>query len=218
VAPPSLPSPPPVTREESLFVVHEEPKRIELTITGEQRAVSSDDEFGVIEYDGAHRDLRAQTSEGELPEVDGLRLEHTEFSFDTATAPAEPLEVENFRAAEPFRTTYSEPATEASAQPTATDPEDVFAWDVARPAESDEQQPSARATPRSLAEIEDGVSWAPPAAEPVGIDARHAVADSLERVARRIRAGEIALSPDAHSGSDAAAIAAALTALLRMPG
>jgi hypothetical protein len=58
--------------------------------------------------------------------------------------------------------------------------------------------------------------WALPLSEPAEVNPQEAMAAALERVAHRIRAGEIVLAPDGPPTSDEAALAAALAALLRV--
>ncbi|MBC7791020.1 MAG: hypothetical protein H7Z74_13825 [Anaerolineae bacterium] len=79
-----------------------------------------------------------------------------------------------------------------------------------------EAQPIAEVSagaPISLEEIKESEPWTmSPANVP---DRGNAIGDALERVAKRIREGEIILPPDTRAGSDEAALALALAALLR---
>lgn len=62
---------------------------------------------------------------------------------------------------------------------------------------------------------ESSAPWAPPAPAPAAVDPAESVAESLERIARRVRDGEVMLPPDAAPPSDESALALALAALLR---
>jgi hypothetical protein len=69
----------------------------------------------------------------------------------------------------------------------------------------------------ALDELKEVEPWALPAGEASDPDPGEHVAEALERVARRIRTGEIILPPDSSAESDEAALALALAALLQSP-
>jgi hypothetical protein len=71
-------------------------------------------------------------------------------------------------------------------------------------------------TPRQLEALKELEPWAPPSAVPAA-DPQHLVAEALERVARRIRAGDVSLNDDANAATDENALSAALQALVRAP-
>ena len=75
---------------------HEE---IELTASGS--TVPDEHAIEVIAYDDANSLLKAAASDGENPAVDGLQLESTEFSFESAPKPPR-MNVDSFWASEPF--------------------------------------------------------------------------------------------------------------------
>ena len=248
-----------------LFVEQFEPEEIELT-SSSATTIPDEHSIEVIAYDDANSLLRAAADEGEGPQVDGLRLETTEFSFHGGTREA-PLDVESFWATQPF-----EGASAASATPSA-DAESREERDVERaemkldeaesvdeheahplewgtvdtvrddfaPGLADNRPPWARIpTPVSteaLEELKESEPWAatPAAAEPAAIEehvvpevahqapvqepaiearAPHPVAELLDRIAARVRDGEIDV-PAGAAANEAAALAAVLTALLR---
>jgi hypothetical protein len=67
----------------------------------------------------------------------------------------------------------------------------------------------------SLEQLKELEPWALPPSIPTHADAAAMVAEALDRVARRLRNGELLLPPDLEAESEAAALAAALTAVLR---
>jgi len=255
-----------------LFVEQFEPEEIELTSAS---ATTEADEHSieVIAYDDANSLLKAAASEGERPQVDGLRIETTEFSFHGDSAHERAMNVESFWATEPFgaaaTSTPADSSTETreernvehaemaldDAEATRVDDPHPLEWgnvDTMRadpvPRLADSTPPwVGRPTPassQSLEELKEAEPWAmsPTVAEP-SIDERavavtsmedasmeerftreraipeppsHAVADVLERIAARVRAGGLDV-PSGSGSSDAAALAAVLTALLRQP-
>ncbi len=70
-------------------------------------------------------------------------------------------------------------------------------------------------SPAALEQLKETEPWTAPSVVPRARDARDAVGDALERVARRIRAGEVVLASEASAWTDESALAAALAALLR---
>lgn len=68
------------TGDDHLVVEQYEPKVIELTAAAPN--VEPEHSIEVIAYDDANSLLKATTIDGKDPEVDGLRLESTEFSFE----------------------------------------------------------------------------------------------------------------------------------------
>lgn len=93
---------------DALYVEQFEPEDIELT-SASATTIPDEHSIEVIAYDDANSLLKAAASEGERPQVDGLHIETTEFSFH-GTPREPPLEVESFWATEPFA---------ANAQPSA---------------------------------------------------------------------------------------------------
>jgi hypothetical protein len=87
---------------------------------------------------------------------------------------------------------------------------------------SGEMPPSAPAPSeseaRALEEIKEIEPWSLPPEEPAPQGSGEAVAAALQRVAERVRRGELALPPDASAASDEVALAVVLAALLRAPG
>ena len=71
-------------------------------------------------------------------------------------------------------------------------------------------------TPRQLEALKELEPWALPSMVPTG-DAPRLVAEALERVALRIRAGEVNVPGDASAATDENALSAALQALVRAP-
>lgn len=243
-----------------LFVEQFEPEEIELT-SASATTVPDEHSIEVIAYDDANSLLKAAANEGERPEVDGLRIETTEFSFHGANREP-PLEVESFWATEPFEGTAAAsaaPSTDAESreerdveraemkldEAESVDSHDAhpLEWGTAdtmrsesAPAFADNRPPWAGSpTPvstQALEELKESEPWAvSPAAgepeteveavteepaQPQAIESRapHPVADLLERLAVRVRGGELEVPADADS-SEAAALAAVLTALLR---
>ena len=76
-----------------------------------------------------------------------------------------------------------------------------------------EPEPSAEAV-TSLEEVKESEPWTMSAANPLA-NRGDAIGDALERIAKRIREGKIILPADATASNDEAALALALTALLR---
>lgn len=260
-----------------LFVEQFEPEEIELTSAS---ATTEADEHSieVIAYDDANSLLKAAASEGERPQVDGLRIETTEFSFHGDSANERAMNIESFWATEPFgaaaTSTPADPSTETreernvehaemaldDAEATRGDDAHPLEWGNVDTMRADPAPRLADSTPpwvgrptpassQSLEELKEAEPWAmsPTVAEP-SIDApavaessmedastedasmeerftreraipeppSHAVADVLERLAARVRAGGLDV-PSGSGSSDAAALAAVLTALLRQP-
>jgi hypothetical protein len=71
---------------DELVVEQYEPKVIELTAAAPD--VEGEHSIEVIAYDDANSLLKATTIDGKDPEVDGLRLESTEFSFEREIPPS----------------------------------------------------------------------------------------------------------------------------------
>jgi hypothetical protein len=69
----------------------------------------------------------------------------------------------------------------------------------------------------SLDRLKEIEPWAMPATAPSAASAEDAIAAALERIARRVRDGEVALPPETASTTDEAALALTLAALLRTP-
>jgi len=249
--------------------VHEE---IELTATSRD---AEDHAIEVIGYDDANRLLKATTIDGETPEVDGLRLESTEFSFEQAPPPPA-MNVDSFWASEPFAKAdlpYVEAAAPAAAdeaeatidEATAgagesaleserfgTEPsidEQPFEWAddpsttishaqaALEPEPEHDPEPRRASAPtvgdiappwmnrdtpasvQSLEELKESEPWdLTPSHSHEAVSAAprgHDVADALERIAARVRDGELDV-PAGADLSDEAALSSVLTALLRM--
>jgi hypothetical protein len=69
----------------------------------------------------------------------------------------------------------------------------------------------------SLDRLKEIEPWAMPSTAPSATSAEDAIAAALERIARRVRDGDVALPPEATSATDEAALALTLAALLRTP-
>jgi hypothetical protein len=210
---------------DQLFVEQFEPKEIELTSAS---ATTEPDEHSieVIAYDDANNLLKAAANEAERPQLDGLRIETTEFSFHRDTGAESPPNVEKFWATEPFGAA----AAHASSADSADETREERAVEHAEMALDDAEVTPASS--QSLEELKEAEPWAvSPAVEESEIEepsieerfkqeraipapASHPVADALERIAARVRTGALDVPSGAES-SDAAALAAVLTALLR---
>jgi len=83
--------------DDQLVVEQFEPKEIELTAAAPD--VTDEHSIEVIAYDDANSLLKSATSAGKNPEVDGLTLEATEFSFEQEL-PSPRTSVESFWASE----------------------------------------------------------------------------------------------------------------------
>jgi hypothetical protein len=271
--------------DDQLVVEQYEHKEIELTATVNE---DPSEHFEVIAYDEANSLLKASAIDGENPQVDGLELESTEFSFEQAVKTPR-MNVDSFWATEPFAAADAPPAadeTEAMIdEETAGDAElaiemsstehsivsEPLEWTddpsttIAHAQAALEPEPEhdpgpprargpvladiappwiGRATPvssQALEELKESEPWdltpshgleaitdeleasesaaeshamlEPPAAS--AAPAGDGVADVLERLAARVRDGELDVQPDSHL-SDEAALAAVLTALLRL--
>ena len=99
--------------DDRLHIEQYEHEEIELTAAASN--VPDEHAIEVIGYDDANSLLKASTVDGETPQVDGLRLESTEFSFGQAPPPPT-INVDSFWANEPFAKMSS---TEASTPPDA---------------------------------------------------------------------------------------------------
>jgi hypothetical protein len=245
---------------DQLFVEQYEPKEIELTSAS--ATTEPEHAIEVVAYDDANSYLRAAAKESETPQVDGLRIETTEFSFHRDSGAVSPPNVEKFWATEPFGAAATRVSSADSANETREEREvehaemaldDVEAthapdshpleWgnvDIVRAGSEPRLADSAppwvgRPTPassQSLEELKEAEPWVvSPAVEESAIEepsieerftqeraipapASHPVADALERIAARVRTGALDVPSGAES-SDAAALAAVLTALLR---
>jgi hypothetical protein len=247
MAPPVEPArpTPSAQRETSSFDVENlETPEISLRITGERPAIG-DTELQLISYDDANTGLQANAEPGKMPRFDGIELESTELSIEptknAGMTPSE-LKIESFWAAEAFTPTArpdpaaetARPITPSSVDPVADAPRRRSALDglrveeVAPPRMQTPQSvrsvtprpdrlamPADIRTPAALEALKELEPWALPSAMPA--DAGTMVADALERIARRIRNGELKLPSDAPSASDENALSAALQALVRAP-
>ncbi|HXT48094.1 MAG TPA: hypothetical protein VN717_05605 [Gemmatimonadaceae bacterium] len=219
---------------DQLFVEQYEPKEIELTSAS--ATTEPEHAIEVIEYDDANSYLRAAAKESETPQVDGLRIETTEFSFHRDAGAEPPPNVESFWATEPFgaasaQASHADSASETREEREVEHAEMALDEAEASPASSQSLEELKEAEPWAVSPaVEEPVSQEPVSEEPVSEEpsmedrftreraipapASHPVADALERIAARVRAGELELVSGSES-SDAAALAAVLTALLR---
>ena len=76
--------------------------------------------------------------------------------------------------------------------------------------------PSDVRTPRQLESLKELEPWALPSSAPQ-VPASDRVVEALERIARRIRAGDVDVPSDANAATDENALSAALQALVRAP-
>jgi hypothetical protein len=106
----------------------------------------------------------------------------------------------------------SEPAARsAGSSPSQEDLDDAFGWDPAEERAGALNAPSAAATLDALKELEP---WALPGAEP-SVATSEDVAAALERVAARIRSGDLFVPGASATSADEAVLAAVLAALLQ---
>jgi hypothetical protein len=102
------------------------------------------------------------------------------------------------------------PARDASTSTSSGDAEDVFGWDPAEERAGALDAPPSNVSLDTLKELEP---WASPGAESTISNAED-LATILERVAARIRSGELFVS-GASTATDEAALASVLAALLQ---
>jgi hypothetical protein len=242
---PVAPAPLAATARESKAIEYEnlETPEIELRITGERPAIG-ETELQVIAYDDANSELQSNSPQGEMPKVDGLQLESTELSIEHSGkeprhAPSD-LNIESFWAAEAFtpsvrppleptpddvpprrRSTLDALRVEEMMPPRMPTPPNVHAVTPRTPRAS-VPVPTVRSptpvdvrTPAALEALKELEPWPQSAATPA--DASRLVADALERVARRIRSGELRVPVDAAASTEENALSAALQALVRAP-
>ena len=108
--------------DDRLVVEQFEHEDIELTASASN--VTDEHSIEVIAYDDANSLLKSVADDGVNPEIDGLQLESTEFSFEQA-APRRRLNVDSFWATEPFSAADANaPASEAP--PAADDAETMI--------------------------------------------------------------------------------------------
>jgi hypothetical protein len=103
------------------------------------------------------------------------------------------------------------PSPAATSQTSVEDVDDVFGWDPAEERGGALDTAPAGETLEALKELEP---WALPGAAPAGSTSDE-VADALERVAARIRSGELFVSGTSTAATDEAALASVLAALLQ---
>lgn len=96
-------------------------------------------------------------------------------------------------------------------KPSAEELDDVFGWD---PAEERGPVLDATASSVTLDALKEVEPWALPGAEPSSVTSDD-VAAALERVAARIRSGELLVPPASTPTTDEAALASVLAALLQ---
>ncbi len=132
-----------------LVVEQFEQEDIELTAAAPD--VTDEHSIEVIAYDDANSLLKAAADPGVNPEIDGLQLESTEFSFEQVAKPAR-LNVDSFWATEPFSPveaiapapeapSASDDAETAMDAATAGDAEQDLAIELARTEPSIDEQP-----------------------------------------------------------------------------
>lgn len=102
--------------DEDLVIEQFEPAEIELTASD-----SNEHAIEVIEYNSANMRLTAAANEGEDPEIDGIYLESTEFSFEHS-APRQRGNADNFWAPAPAKPVEGDART-AEQQPVADETE-----------------------------------------------------------------------------------------------
>ncbi len=105
--------------DDHLVVEQYEPEEIELTVS--TSSVPSEHAIEVIEYDDANSLLKSAANDGEDPEIDGIYLESTEFSFEHV-APRQRGTVDSFWATGPV-TAAAASVPEAEAHPVADETE-----------------------------------------------------------------------------------------------
>jgi hypothetical protein len=118
--------------DDRLHIEQYEHEDIELTAAASN--VPDEHAIEVIGYDDANSLLKATTSVGETPQVDGLRLESTEFSFEEAAVTPR-MNVDSFWASEPFAK-IELPEVEAAALPVADETESTIDEETAGEGES----------------------------------------------------------------------------------
>lgn len=162
----SLVKPTNPSRDE-LVVEQYEPKVIELTASAPD--VEGEHSIEVIAYDDANSLLKATTIDGKDPEVDGLRLESTEFSFEREIPPSRGSAYGSWTA-ETFAR-HDEPRTEASQadETEATIDEDTAGEPVVSSEREPAPMPSEIAPPwigrpsfvssQSLEELKESEPW-----------------------------------------------------------
>lgn len=102
-------------------------------------------------------------------------------------------------------------AASTSSRPSTEDVDDVFGWD---PAEERGAVFDTAPAPRTLDALKELEPWALPGAEPAAATADD-VAAALERVAARIRSGDLFVPGGSTAATDEAALASVLAALLQ---
>lgn len=105
--------------DDRLVVEQYEPKEIELTVSSSSDP--SEQSIEVIGYDDANSLLKAAANDGEDPEIDGIYLESTEFSFEHI-APRQRGTVDSFWATAPVKGAQAS-SPEAEAPPAADETE-----------------------------------------------------------------------------------------------
>ncbi len=242
---PARPTPATARETSSFHVENLETPEIALRITGERPAIG-DTELQLISYDDANTGLQANTEQGKMPRFDGIELESTELSLEPSKnagmTPSE-LKIESFWAAEAFTPTVRpEAATDtprpitpstlervADAPPKKRSTLEALRVEEVPPPRMQTPQSVRTITPRAnklampvdirtpaaLEALKEMEPWALPSA--VVPEAGSSVADALERVARRIRSGELKMPSDVAASTDENALSAALQALVRSP-
>jgi hypothetical protein len=201
----SLLAEPNTTDDDRLVVEMYEHEEIELTAAASN--VADEHSIEVIAYDDANSLLRAAAHEGKHPQVDGLQLETTEFSFEQESPPPR-MSVDSFWGNAPYASADASPVSaqaageadetesridaETAAEPereaaSATEAEPERAAEASAPKFADIAPPwRNRLTPASsqvLEEIKESEPWelAPPRgfeSEPEELEASAPAAES----------------------------------------
>ena len=149
----SLLSEPETAEDDRLVVEMYEHEEIELNAAAS--SVADEHAIEVIAYDDANSLLKAAADEGKHPQVDGLQLETTEFSFEQE-APPPRMSVDSFWANAPFAGTAAshvsaEPAGEADETESMIDAETASEAEL-QAASSGESAPPVETEPERAAE------------------------------------------------------------------
>ena len=121
--------------DDRLVVELYEPEEIELTAS--PSSDPNEQTIQVIGYDDANSMLKAAANDGEDPEIDGIDLESTEFSFEHV-APRKRGTVDSFWAPAPVKSTGAS-SPEAEASPAADETEATIDEETAGEAESEHE-------------------------------------------------------------------------------
>jgi hypothetical protein len=148
----SLLSEPNTADDDRLVVEMYEHEEIELKAAASNTA--DEHSIEVIAYDDANSLLRAAADEGKHPQVDGLQLETTEFSFEQESPPPR-MSVDSFWANEPFVSAEaSKVSADASAEAASEADDTESTIDAATATEAERQaMPASETEPEPAAEM-----------------------------------------------------------------